>query len=129
MAAATTAIAGIMHLMMVPNSLGFNTNTGILFLVGGLAQLFWVVPTLKRWGPAWYFTGIGGTAVLIALWTITRMAENPITRRAGPVNQNGLIVELLQAAFIVLQIAMFLYEKRKERSLQTGSEKQLGSTQ
>ena len=39
-AAATTAIAGILHLIMAPNMLNFNLNGAILFLVGGATQLF-----------------------------------------------------------------------------------------
>jgi hypothetical protein len=32
-AAGTTAIAGILHLLLVPNVLGFNVNNAIFFLV------------------------------------------------------------------------------------------------
>jgi uncharacterized membrane protein YuzA (DUF378 family) len=49
-AAATTAIAGILHLMLVPNIIGRNPNSGIFFIVSGIAQIFWVIPMLKRWG-------------------------------------------------------------------------------
>ena len=52
-AAATTAIAGIIHLMMGPNSVNFNVNQGILFIVGGIAQVFWIIPTIRRWGIPW----------------------------------------------------------------------------
>ncbi len=38
-----TFIAGVMHISMVPSN---NINSTILFLVGGLAQIFWVVPTI-----------------------------------------------------------------------------------
>lgn len=47
-AAATTAKAGILHLVLAPNILGLNLNTGIFFLVAGIAQLFWVVPMVRR---------------------------------------------------------------------------------
>lgn len=57
-AAAATAVGGIMHLIMSSSSLVNNLNTGILFLVGGIAQLFWVVPMVRRWGLAWYSVGI-----------------------------------------------------------------------
>ncbi|MFL6493427.1 MAG: hypothetical protein ACJ70N_01340 [Nitrososphaera sp.] len=49
-AAGATAIAGILHLTQGPNMLNFNLNGAILFFVGGLAQLFWVVPMIRRWG-------------------------------------------------------------------------------
>ena len=66
-AAAATAIAGILHLIQASNSLGFNLNFGIFFTVAGIAQLFWVVPMIRRWGRPWYYVGIGGTIVLIIL--------------------------------------------------------------
>lgn len=114
-AAAATAIAGIMHLIMAPNSLANNINSGILFLVGGLAQVFWAVPMVRQWGPAWYSIGMGGTAAFVAIWTITRIAENPITGRAGNISQNGIIVETAQLVFIGLIIAVLAYEKRKQQ--------------
>jgi uncharacterized membrane protein HdeD (DUF308 family) len=39
-AAATTAIAGILHLIQASNSLGFSLYFGIFFIVAGIAQLF-----------------------------------------------------------------------------------------
>lgn len=111
-AAAATAIAGILHLVMAPNMLNFNPNGAILFFVGGAAQLFWAVPMARRWGRAWYAVGIAGTAVLVALWVITRMPGNPVTGRGGPVNEMGLAVELLQAAFIGLAAAVLAMESR-----------------
>jgi hypothetical protein len=114
-AAAATAIAGILHLILAPNSFGFNVNNGIFFTVAGIAQLFWAVPMVRRWGMPWYYAGIGGTIVLIAVWVITRMPDNPITGRAGPVNAMGIAVEVLQAAFIGLTAAVLAYEARMRR--------------
>lgn len=102
-AAGTTAVAGILHLSLVPNVIGFNLNVAIFFLVSGLVQLFWVLPMIRRWGRVWYYVGIGGTVVLIILWVITRM-PNPITGRGIPVSDMGIATEALQAAFIGLAI-------------------------
>lgn len=113
-AAAATAIAGITHVIMSTNSLPNNVNNGILFLVGGIAQVFWVVPMVKKWGRAWYSVGIGGTAVFVALWAITRFPDNPITGRGGPVSQNAIIVESAQIAFLAIASAIIMYEKRKK---------------
>ena len=95
-AAATTAIAGILHLMLGPNSLGFNINNGLLFIIGGITQVFWIIPVLRRWGMKWNFIGIGGTIVLFAIWAITRMPGNPITGRGGGVNTMAILVESFQ---------------------------------
>jgi hypothetical protein len=122
-AAATTAIAGILHLIQASNVLGFNLNFGVFFIVAGIAQLFWVVPMIRRWGLPWYYIGIGGTIVLIILFVITRMPGNPITGRGGPINPMAIAIEVLQAAFIGLTIAIIVYEMKRERiSGKTASE-------
>jgi hypothetical protein len=122
-AAATTAIAGILHIIQASNVLGFNLNFGIFFIVSGIAQLFWVVPMIRRWGLQWYYVGIGGTIVLMVLFAITRMPDNPITGRGGPISPMGLAIELLQAAFIALTAIIIVYEsKRKQLSGKTASE-------
>jgi hypothetical protein len=122
-AAATTAIAGILHLIQASNSLGFNLNFVIFFIVAGIAQLFWVVPTIRRWGRPWYYVGIGGTIVLIILFAITRMPGNPITGRGFPISPMALAIEVFQAAFIGLSVAIIVYEmKRKQISGKTASE-------
>ena len=115
-AAATTAIAGLLHLMMGPNSLNFNVNQGVLFIVGGIAQVFWIIPMIRRWGIPWYAIGIAGTIVFMALWIITRMPDNPITGRAGPAgNPIAITIEVFQAAFIGLAAAIIIYEHRKKK--------------
>lgn len=113
-AAATTAIAGILHLIQASNSLRFNLNFGIFFIVAGIAQLFWVVPMIRRWGMPWYYVGIGGTIVLIILFVITRMPDNPITGRAGPINPMAIAIEVFQAAFIGLTVAIIVYESKRK---------------
>jgi hypothetical protein len=114
-AAATTAIAGILHLIQAPNVLDFSLNFLIFFSVAGIAQLFWVVPMIRRWGRPWYLIGIGGTIVLIILFAITRMPDNPITGRAGPIMPMAIAIEVFQAAFIGLSIAIIIYESRRKR--------------
>ena len=98
-AAVSTAIAGILHLSELPSP---NTNMTILFLVGGIAQIFWVIPTIKRWGKTWDYIGIVGTLAFIIIWLITRMPDNPITGRAGRIGESAIIIEIFQIAFIVL---------------------------
>lgn len=114
-AAATTAIAGILHLILAPNTFNLNPNGGILFIVGGIAQIFWAVPMIRKWGRVWYGVGIGGTLVLIAIWIITRIPDNPITGRGGMVNEMGIAVETMQWAFIGLTAGIIAYESKRKR--------------
>ena len=103
-----TVVAGIYHLKMVPSN---NVNATILFLVGGLAQLFWVIPTIRNWGRIWDYIGIAGTIAFISIWAITRIPSNPITGRGGPINQTAIIVEVSQIIFVIL-LAILAYKRR-----------------
>jgi hypothetical protein len=114
-AAGTTAIAGILHLILAPNMLNFNLNSTILFFVGGAAQLFWAIPMIKRWGRVWYSVGIVGTLILIVIWIITRIPGNPITGRSGLINEMGIAVETMQLAFVGLTSAILAIELRMKR--------------
>jgi hypothetical protein len=111
-AAATTTIAGILHLSLVPNVIGRNPNSGIFFIISGIAQIFWVIPMLKRWGRIWYFLGIGGTIILIIMWVITRVPGNPITGRGGPISEMAIVIEIFQITYIIITAIIILKERR-----------------
>ncbi|HKG88632.1 MAG TPA: hypothetical protein VKA95_09925 [Nitrososphaeraceae archaeon] len=112
-AAATTAIAGILHLMLVPDIIGRNLNSGIFFIISGIAQIFWVIPMLKRWGRVWYYIGIAGTLILIIIWATTRMPGNPITGRGGPISEMAIAVEIFQIVYIVITSIILVKERRE----------------
>ena len=125
-AAVTTFITGILHLTFVPNLIGISGYTSLFFLITGIAQLFWVVPILKKWSNIWYYVGMGGTFILLALWLITRVPNNRILNRALPVNDIGIVIEVLQTAFIILCGLIIvttnreLYTQEKETELKDG---------
>jgi hypothetical protein len=122
-AAAATAIAGILHLSLVPNIIGFNMNSAIFFIVAGLAQLFWIVPIIKRWGRIWYYIGIVGTIILIIMWVMTRVPGNPITGRGGPISDMAVAIEVFQIAYIVL--AGIIIAKEIKRGVKTSTKEKI----
>jgi len=67
-AAVSTALAGILHLVLVQYYVGFDSLTSAFFVITGIAQIFWVVPYIKKWNRLWYTIGILGTLILIALF-------------------------------------------------------------
>jgi hypothetical protein len=104
-AAVITFIAGILHINKFIDTISSGEEVGnadILFLVGGAGQIFWVVPIIKQWDKIWYWIGIVGTAVFMLLWVITRIPENPITGRAGPISGEAITIQVFQIAFIIL---------------------------
>ena len=118
-AAATTLIAGILHLTKVIDTIISGEEIGnadVLFLVGGIAQVFWVVPIIRQWGKLWYSIGIVGTAIFMLLWIITRLPENPITSRAGPISAEAIIIQVFQIAFIIFSIIILIKSTKAKNS-------------
>jgi uncharacterized membrane protein YuzA (DUF378 family) len=94
-AAASTFIAGVLHLAIVPMFFTqMPINVTVFFIISGLAQVFWVIPVIRRWSKLWYYVGIGGTAILIILWVIAV----PHTE----LSKLELAIELFQIVFIIL---------------------------
>lgn len=86
--AATTVAAGILHLQMAPGSLSHDLGQGVLFLVGGMLQIFWAVPVIKRWGHVWQIIGITGTIVFFILWYASRLHLIPEDHLLGGGSSN-----------------------------------------
>lgn len=95
LAAGITVIAGILHLTMVPGSISHNLGEGILFLVGGILQVFWAVPVIKRWGKIWQIIGLVGTVIFVALYFSDRLHLMP----EGPMQGGGLPATTHQGEF------------------------------
>src|ERR687883_1884977 len=122
-AAVATAIAGIVHLYMPlshPRMLG-NIPTATFFLGSGVAQLFWVIPMIKRWGRIWYYIGIAGNIAFIVLYVVTRFPGNPVNGRGGDVDVVDITCELAQVAYIAITAVILL----KERSIKLLHKEQL----
>ena len=96
------------------NTMGRSPMTGIFFLVGGIAQLFWTIPMVKKLGRIWYYIGIAGTIVLIIMYFITRV-PNPITARALPISSIGILIEIFE--FIYIGITAYIVARQRRISL------------
>ena len=95
-AAASTFIAGVLHLVIVPMFPQMPLDITIFFIVSGLAQLFWVIPVIKEWGKIWYYVGIGGTVVLIIMYIVA------VPGGGHPVAVFDATIEFFQIVFVIL---------------------------
>ena len=109
-AAASTLIAGVLHLAIVPMFFTqMSIDTTIFFIVSGLAQIFWVIPVINRWSKPWYYVGIGGTVILIILYLIA------VPGSGYPVSQLDIAIELFQIAFIILCSVIIVKDRTVSR--------------
>ena len=107
-AAASTLMAGVLHLALVPMFFNQMTPDVIIFFIGsGLAQLFWIIPTIKRWIFPWYYIGIGGTIILILMWIIA------IPGSGYPIGGMDVAIEVSQIAFVILSV-LVIKKNREE---------------
>jgi hypothetical protein len=114
-AAASTLIAGVLHLAIVPMFFTqMSIDTTIFFIISGLAQILWVIPVIKRWSKPWYYVGIGGTVILIIMYLIA------VPGSGYPVNQLDIAIELFQIAFITL-CSIIIVNYRTASRLQKGN--------
>ena len=95
-AAASTFIAGILHLAIIPMFFSIMPmDVTIFFLVSGLAQVFWVIPVVKKWNDLWFYVGIVGTVILIIMWLVA------VPGSGHQVDTNQISIEVLQIIFII----------------------------
>jgi hypothetical protein len=129
LAAATTLLAGILHLMMVgtffkpPNfPLELLAGSNILFIVSGVAQIFWAVPMFLRWNIRWYCVGLVGTAALVILLAASRI-PNPMTGQALQNNSIGYLTEIVQIVYIIITgiITGIIIVKQRKRIRRSNS--------
>ncbi|WP_148685796.1 hypothetical protein [Candidatus Nitrosocosmicus hydrocola] len=111
-AAVCTGIAGILHLMFVPSSIMAGIQYTMLFLISGLAQLFWVLPMIRRWGRIWNIIGLAGTAVLVGLtgYVVIESVRNPQLTPPG-VLEMAIAIEILQIVFVIIT-AIIIFARR-----------------
>lgn len=102
-AAVCTGIAGILHLMLVPSSINSHMEYTIFFLVSGVAQIFWVLPMVRKWGRIWYIIGIAGTIVLVGMtgYVIANIVQNPESAPPG-ISELAVAIEVFQISFVIL---------------------------
>jgi hypothetical protein len=109
-ASASTLIAGVLHLAIVPMFFTqMSIDITIFFIISGLTQIFWVIPVIKRWSKPWYYVGIGGTVILITMYLIA------VPGSGYPINQLDIAIEIFQIAFIILCSIIIVKDRTTSR--------------
>lgn len=105
-AAACTFIAGVLHLAIVPMFFAQMTiDVTIFFLVSGLAQIFWVIPTIKKWSRPWFYVGIGGTGMLIIMYFVA------VPGSGYPISPLDVAIEASQIIFVILCVIIIFKDR------------------
>jgi hypothetical protein len=110
-AGASTFVAGVLHLTIVPMFFSqMSLDVTIFFMLSGMAQIFWVIPTVKRLIIPWYYIGIGGTIILIIMYFIA------VPGSGYPISPLDVAIEASQIAFIILSIIIIKKNRAEMKS-------------
>jgi hypothetical protein len=122
-AAVATGIAGIVHLYVpFSHSVMPKLSSHTVFFIGsGIAQIFWILPMIRRWGKPWYYIGIAGNVGFIILYVITRFPGNPVTGRGDSVDPIDMVCEIAQVAYIAITAVILA----KESTIKAAEREQL----
>ena len=111
-AAACTGLAGILHLMLVPSSITAGIQYTMIFLISGMAQVFWVLPMIRRWSGIWNIIGIAGTAVLVGLtgYVVFESVRNPQLTPPG-MTELAVAIEIFQISYVIITAIIIVTRK------------------
>ena len=95
MAAGAIGIAGILHLEIATEVLALSPFAAAIFIAFGVPQVFWILPTVRRWGKKWYIAGIAYNAGFIGFFLMT-LVPNPVTGMAIPPVTTDIIIDIAE---------------------------------
>lgn len=102
-AAGLSVLAGLLHLLVMPEHFDEWLGYGLFFLVVALAQLLYAVLLLRRPSSRTVLTsGIVGNALVIGLWAVTRTIGIPLGPEAGEVETIGMVDTVAKVAELAL---------------------------
>ena len=114
--AVTIATAGILHLVPAPlKPPGFPPElfsyAEVLFIVGGILQIFSVLPMIKQWGKPWSLFWDDNDYSSLCHCGLYRKLPIPLTGVALPNNVLGYATETLQVVYIITTAIIIAKEK------------------
>ena len=83
-----------------------------LFLISGIAQIFWAIPMALNWNTRWFYAGLIGTIALTSLIALTRIPNEITGIVLQDKNPMALLTEVMQTTYILTTLTIILNKKR-----------------
>src|SRR3990172_5445459 len=103
-----TALAGVIHLWIIPEHWAHAPAHGLFFLVVGIAQIIWGIVLWRRPSTRLYYIGVLMAGWLIFLYGITRWLPAPFGHGPEGIDTISLVCKLCEAlGMVTLGILIF----------------------
>jgi hypothetical protein len=99
-AALATAIAGVVHVLVIPEHYAEASLYGTFFVLLAVAELAWAAAVVLAPTRRLLWAGVAGNAATVALWLFTRLVEVPVGPGAGGTEAFGVLDVLASVAEI-----------------------------
>lgn len=99
-------LAGLIHLVIVPDHLSHAPVHGLTFLAIGATQVLWAIAYVRLWRvPILYWMGLGLSGGIVLLWVLTQLIMPPFAAEPEPVDVATIVSKCAEiAAFFSLLI-------------------------
>ena len=106
--ALTTALAGVIHLWIIPEHWRHSQAHALFFLLVGVVQIVWSVAVWRQPSTRLYYIGACMAGWLIVLYGITRWLTAPFGHGPEEINMIGIVTKLFEGlGMIALVILIF----------------------
>jgi hypothetical protein len=103
-----TALAGLLHLWIIPEHWAHAPAHALFFLVVGIAQIIWGIAVWRQPSTKLYYVGVSMAGWLIVLYAITRWLPAPFGHGPEQINSISLACKLCEVlGMITLAILIF----------------------
>lgn len=111
LAVVSLALAGGIHLGLVPEHFEHSPAHGIFFAIVGVAEILWAFVFWRRPGRILYYIGVGLSGGLIVLWAVTRVFPAPFEHTLGEIDLAGIVCKLVEFVGLVALVSWALRSK------------------
>jgi hypothetical protein len=100
-AALSIGVAGLIHLIIVPEHWAHAPAHALFFVLAGIAEIAWGIAVWRRPSAILYHIGLVGTGALLVLWGITRLLPAPFGHGPEAVDGYSIVCKISEGLGMV----------------------------
>jgi hypothetical protein len=108
LAAVAIAVAGVVHIIIVPQHYQHAPAHGVFFLVAGIVEIAWSIAFIWKPSKRLTYVGMGIGSMLLVLWLLTRALPAPFGHSSEVVDAWAIVCKLSEFVGVVALVLLAL---------------------